>query len=100
MSSLIYHITKCESWERERDGNEYRHPSLDSEGFIHCSLAEQIPETLEKFFPCRDGLVLLEISVEKLQSELRYENGFPHLHGPLNRDAVVAVRPHPPSLGT
>jgi uncharacterized protein (DUF952 family) len=94
MSSLIYHITKSESWERDR--GEYRHPSLETEGFIHCSLAEQVPVTLEKFFPSRDGLILLEIDVGRLIPELRYENGYPHIYGPLNRDAVVAVRQPPP----
>jgi uncharacterized protein (DUF952 family) len=97
MSSFIYHIAKSDAWERESRGGEYRHPSLETEGFIHCSLAEQVPETLEKFFPSRDGLVLLEIEVERLVSELRYENGFPHIYGPLNVEAVVAVR-QPPQI--
>ncbi len=92
MPSRIYHIVKSEIWERQRLEGEYRHPSLEAEGFIHCSLAEQVPGTLEKFFPSREGLVLLEIDPLRLRSELRYENGYPHVHGPLNADAVVAVR--------
>lgn len=95
MSSLVYHIAKSDVWERESCGGEYRHPSLETEGFIHCSLAEQVPGTLEKYFPPREGLVLLEIEVERLRSELRYENGFPHIYGPLNVEAVVAVRQPP-----
>jgi len=95
MSSLIYHIAGSESWELQNRGGEYRHGSLEIEGFIHCSLAEQVPGTLEKFFPSLDGLILLEIVVQRLVPELRYENGFPHIYGPLNLDAVVAVRPLP-----
>ena len=95
MSSLIYYIANSDSWERESRGGEYRNTSLETEGFIHCSLAEQVPGTLEKFFPSLDGLVLLEIDVQRLVPELRYENGFPHIYGPLNLDAVVAVRPLP-----
>lgn len=92
MSSFIYHITASDTWERESRGGEYRHPSLAMEGFIHCSLEEQVPGTLEKFFPSRDGLILLEIDAARLRAELRYENGYPHVYGPLNVDAVVAVR--------
>jgi uncharacterized protein (DUF952 family) len=94
MSQFIYHIASSDDWERESRG-EYHHPSLETEGFIHCSLEEQIPGTLAKFFPSREGLILLEIQVARLRPELRYENGFPHIYGPLNRDAVVAVRPLP-----
>ncbi len=96
MSSFIYHIAKSDAWERESPAGEYRNPSLATEGFIHCSLEEQVPGPLEKFFPSREGLVLLEIEVERLRSELRYENGFPHIYGPLNVEAVVAVRRPPP----
>ncbi len=92
MSSIIYHIAKSDAWERESRRGEYRHPSLETEGFIHCSLEEQVPGTLEKYFPSREGLVVLEIAVERLRCELRYENGFPHVYGPLNVEAVLAVR--------
>jgi len=98
MSSLVYHIAESETWELQCRGEEYRNPSLETEGFIHCSLAEQVQETLEKFFSIPDGrddLVLLEIDVEKLLPELRYESGYPHIYGPLNLDAVVAVKPIP-----
>jgi uncharacterized protein (DUF952 family) len=92
MSRLVYHIASFESWKLQSGNGEYRHPSLETEGFIHCSLAEQIQGTLDKFFPNRDGLVLLTIDVEKLLPELRYENGYPHIYGALNVDAVTAVR--------
>ena len=93
MSSLIYHIAESQSWELQSPGGAYRHLSLETEGFIHCSQADQVPGTLERFLPAADGLVLLEIDVEKLIPELRHENGYPHIFGPLNVDAVVAVKP-------
>jgi uncharacterized protein (DUF952 family) len=93
MSGRIYHIAQSDRWELQRPSGEYRHPSLETEGFIHCSLAEQVPGTLEKFFPSREGLVLLEIDVARLSSELRYENGYPHLYGPLDAQAVIKELP-------
>ncbi len=44
-------------------------------------------------------IVLLEIDPAKVKAEIRYENLeggqelFPHLYGPLNREAVVAAHP-------
>jgi uncharacterized protein (DUF952 family) len=95
MSRFIYHIAGFQDWERQRSLGEYRHPSLATEGFIHCSLGEQVEGTLERFFPSRDGLVLLEIDPGKLRAEVRYENGYPHVYGALNLSAVVAVRDIP-----
>jgi uncharacterized protein (DUF952 family) len=95
MSRVIYHIAEFFEWERQRPKGEYRHPSLATEGFLHCSLKEQVEGTLDRFFPSRVGLVLLEIDCGKLLAEVRYENGFPHVYGPLNLEAVVAVRDIP-----
>lgn len=95
MSRVLYHIAVFQDWERQRSLGEYRHPSLETEGFIHCSLKEQVEGTLERFFPSRDGLVLVEIDPGKLLAEVRYENGYPHIYGALNLDAVVAVKDVP-----
>ena len=90
----VFHIAERRSWEEQKASGRYRHPSLDSEGFIHCSDEGQVARTLARFFPGRTDLVLLEIDPERLTSELHYEEGepgelFPHLYGPLNVDAVV-----------
>jgi glutathione S-transferase len=47
-------------------------------------------------------LVVLRIAIDKLTAEVRYEDLeggnvlFPHVYGPLNLDAVVAIMPLPP----
>ena len=53
-------------------------------------------------FAGRRDLVLLRVAVDRLRTPLRYESGdpgsdelFPHLYGPLNRDAVEQVLPFP-----
>jgi uncharacterized protein (DUF952 family) len=97
VAARIFHIAVGEDWERQKSSGEYRHPSLESDGYIHCSEEHQVPGTLEKFFTGREGLVLLEIDTARLVSELRHEEGepgvlYPHVYGPLNVDAVVAVK--------
>ena len=98
--NVLLHITPREDWERaERDGS-YRAASLETEGFIHCSTPAQVVGTASRFYQGQAGLVLLVIDAEKLQAEVRYEAAdgqmFPHLYGPLNRDAVLDVLPLKP----
>ena len=70
----------------------YTADTLPSEGFIHCSTAEQWPRVLAERFAGRDDLVLLEIDTARLTAELRWEDGFPHVYGPLEVEAVVSAR--------
>ena len=97
MTRPIYHITTRDAWERRELTGSYRHPSLDSDGFIHCSDESQLEATWRRIFGAEPGLVVLTIDVDRLTSELRYEEGepgelFPHVYGPVNVDAVVGVR--------
>jgi uncharacterized protein (DUF952 family) len=47
-------------------------------------------------------VVVLRIAIDRLDAEVRYEDllggheGFPHVYGPLNLNAVVAIIPLPP----
>lgn len=96
MSRRIFHVTRPEAWERQKPTGEYRHESLESEGFIHCSNGDQLQATWQRIFGGAAGLLALEIDVDRLASELRDEEGepgetFPHVYGPINTDAVVAI---------
>lgn len=93
--SVILHITKREQWEQAKPAKIYYSPTLETEGFIHCSTAQQIIQTANLFFVNQKNLVILCIQAEKVKPEIRYEavenNYFPHIYGPLNLDAVVQV---------
>jgi uncharacterized protein (DUF952 family) len=100
--TAIYHITRRIDWERARSAGTYIADSLTSEGFIHCSTAEQVIATANRLFRSRHGLVLLCIETSKVQAEIRYENLeggvilFPHVYGALDTGAIVEVRDFPP----
>lgn len=102
----IYHITTEIAWEAAQPVGQYIHPSLETEGFIHCSYPDQVIETARVHFQGQSGLVLLCIDSSQLQAELKAEvsrNGaaFPHLYGALNAAAVVETVPFaPPPLET
>ena len=75
----------------------YEAPSLDIEGFIHCSTEHQIPGVLERYYKGKTNLVKLIIDTTKLKYKLVYElapsvnQEFPHIYGPINLDAVIEI---------
>jgi uncharacterized protein (DUF952 family) len=94
--ALVFHITEQRAWEAAQSVGIYQHPSLTTEGFIHCSTADQVAWVANTFMQGQSGLVLLAIESARLQAELRYDKvtgvgTFPHIYGPINLDAVVKV---------
>ena len=101
---LIYHLALEANWHEALAADDgYRISSVDrtleQEGFIHCSFAEQVQGSADRFYQGRHGVLLLSIDTELLDVELRVDpagssgQGFPHLYGPLNLEAVVDVTP-------
>lgn len=92
--SRIFHIVPQTTWNQVA-GTDYRADSLASEGFAHCSYSAQVAPVVQRFFAGQTGLLLLEIDVAKLRSELRAEEvggeKFPHVYGPIEREAIVKV---------
>jgi len=100
VTRLILHITTVPEWEHARADGAYRAPSLDSEGFIHCSLPTQVTHVADWFYRDVPDLVLLCIDPNRLESPLRWEpsadafaGDFPHVYGPIDTGAVVAAVP-------
>jgi uncharacterized protein (DUF952 family) len=98
---VIFHICSSASWA-EAKHSEYRCPSLESEGFIHCSTPDQVVEVANHLFRGNRSLILLAIDPDQVISSIQYEdagNGkfYPHVYGPLNPSAVIAVEPFEPS---
>ncbi len=98
----IFHITERLAWDAAAREGIYRAPSLESEGFIHLSTRAQVIPTANLLFRGTEGLVLLEVDPSRLSAELRFEapagpaapgvpDRFPHLYGPLEAAAVMAV---------
>lgn len=101
---IIFHITYAEAWEEAKKKGYYEHPSLQEEGFIHCSQESQIPGVLQRYFAGKNGLVKLVIDTDKLTSKYVFDwspstqDTFPHIYGPINTDAVIDVIPLKSSL--
>jgi len=100
VTRLILHITTGDEWAAALGKGEYRAPSLDSEGFIHCALPTQVTHVADWFYRDVPDLVLLCIDPNLLDSELRWEpsadefaGDFPHVYGPIDIAAVLVAVP-------
>jgi uncharacterized protein (DUF952 family) len=101
---MILHITSRAEWVEAQARGEYIAPSLQTEGFIHCSTENQVLHVANAFYRGRNDLVLLNIDETKLKPELKWEppagkpapgisesDSFPHIFGPINLIAVASV---------
>lgn len=104
----LFHIAAHADLPRELSGTDpgepsasggYVAPSLEREGFIHASFADQVKGSLELHFPgvARSALALLQIDPRRLDVPLvlaeRPRGRMPHISGPIAFDAVVQVLP-------
>lgn len=102
----IYHLALGGEWRQAQAAGVYerstRGQSLQEVGFIHASGAAQVEATYGRFHADAGEVLLLTIDPRRLTSPLRWEPApesgecFPHIHGPLPVEAVLAVEPFPP----
>ena len=96
----LIHLPRHDQWAACTSEGLYRPPSLAEEGFIHLCRPEEAVMVAPLLFANVDDLLAVAIDSRRLGAELRLEaekpGGFawPHLHGPLNPEAVVGVHPY------
>ena len=93
---LIYHIVLPDAWAAF-ESDLYRAASLETEGFIHCSFSDQLDGVIARYYSGEKRIVVLEIESDKLMSRMLKEPStgneiYPHIYGPINRDAIVGVK--------
>ena len=98
--AVLLHIAQPSDVEAAQQSGHYHCASLDSEGFIHCCLPEQLQGVVERYYSDASGsLSLLTINADDLKSEPVFENTvggtelFPHVYGVINMDAVSKIEP-------
>ena len=93
----ICHIVTPDVWEKFEDENEYQAASLKSEGFIHCSYAEQLEGVLQRYYKDAKKVLILTLETEKLTSKLVEEPStggeiYPHIYGAINAEAIIEIK--------
>jgi glutathione S-transferase len=98
----IYHLALAEDWERDPASTYATSTlgrSLAEQGFVHCSFGQQVQQIADMVYRGRRDVLLLKIDPARLVAKVRVENLdggrdlFPHIYGPVNRDAVVKITP-------
>lgn len=101
----ILHLALQSAWDDAQAAGAYRVSTLgldlDDVGFIHCSQPQQVDGVHERFYGAvTEPVLLLTIDTDLLTSSWQLDDvpgqaePFPHVYGPLNLDAVVAVEPY------
>jgi uncharacterized protein (DUF952 family) len=97
------HLVARDAWEAARSANPdapYQHPSLEAEGFIHCTDGDEAMAATANRHYAGDprDFVVLTVDLDMVGSPWRYDDPgspYPHVYGPIERTAIVAVRPMP-----
>ncbi|CAM2009780.1 DUF952 domain-containing protein [Acanthopleuribacter pedis] len=96
---MIYHIVPRGEWQSQGDQMVYTPKSLGDEGFIHCSELKQLLGSASRYYKGRTDLLVLTVDPNRVIPTIVFENAregeepFPHIYGPLNRNAVVGIHP-------
>lgn len=93
-AGIAYHLAPTEIWEAQKDTGTYLPEAFEQDGFIHATNGlDRLLWVANEFYTSDDRPhTVLVLDVSKLQADMRYddpEEAFPHIYGPLNRDAVI-----------
>ena len=93
---FTFHLVAEEEFVATDPSAPYMPAAFGRDGFIHCTDgAEELARTANRYY--RDDprpFVALVIDKSRVDAPVRYEDEariYPHIYGPLNRDAIVAV---------
>lgn len=86
----LFHLATRDEWVAYQAAGSITPPSLESEGFVHCSWGRQVAGTVAKHFDGVTDLLALSLDADALGGptlveEDSYGSGqaFPHVYGPI-----------------
>jgi uncharacterized protein (DUF952 family) len=89
MNTQVFKIASANDWAAAITTGVYMGSADDArDGFVHLSVASQLPGTLEKHFKGQTDLLLIAFNAAELGPELKWEKSrggeyFPHFYGAL-----------------
>jgi uncharacterized protein (DUF952 family) len=105
---IVLHLMPATLWRAWMAGDDYEPASLAAEGFVHCTASDDLMlHVANRFYAgTGDDLVAVALDTDRLTNEVRWEAAahpdgsgatsgeplFPHVYGPLDRQAVTGAR--------
>jgi uncharacterized protein (DUF952 family) len=94
------HLVAAADWEASDPSSPYTHPTLEDQGFIHCTDgAEAMRDTANRHYGSDPRpFVVLTIDLDATGSPWRIDepgSPYPHVYGPIDRASILEVRPMP-----
>ncbi len=94
---ITYHLVPKRYYESLEARTAYVPEPFAKDGFIHCTDdLEEMARVATRYYKPEPGPHLyLYIDKERVKAPIRYddpEKKYPHIYGPLNRNAIMAVR--------
>ncbi|MEX1253880.1 MAG: DUF952 domain-containing protein [Dehalococcoidia bacterium] len=98
--ATTFHLVPAAYFESTDEREPYVPEAFEQDGFIHCTDGiDHVVQTANRYY--KDdlrGYLVLVIDTTKVRARIVYEDPdriYPHLYGPLNRDAILATLPVP-----
>ncbi len=96
-SGLTLHLVPEPVWCAEAAAREYRPEPFAEEGFVHCTDGEALLiEVANRYYRADPRPFLaLDVDLARIAARAVYEDAeqrYPHIYGPIEREAVVRVR--------
>lgn len=93
-----YHLVPAPWYHAQPDDRPYLPEPFDADGFVHLTHGLDDVLAVGNMFYRDDAraYLLLTIDLGQVTSEIRYDDDsqrFPHVYGPLDRAAIVAIQP-------
>jgi uncharacterized protein (DUF952 family) len=97
LRGVTLHLAPEAVWLAQEEHAEYRPENFAAEGFVHCTDGEDLVlEVANRYYrDDRRPFVLLDVDLSKVRARAIYEDDarcYPHIHGPLDKEAVRRVR--------
>ncbi|GGS65700.1 DUF952 domain-containing protein [Nonomuraea spiralis] len=96
----VHHLALQTDWQHAQPAGEYRISTLghtlDDIGYIHLSRDHTQLRTVHDTYYATVTEPLLVLDIDPTGLDIRIENDYPHLYGPLPTSAVTATHPYTP----
>jgi uncharacterized protein (DUF952 family)/GNAT superfamily N-acetyltransferase len=102
---MIFHLMTPDEWRRARESGLIQPPSLDSEGFTHCSDLHQVVRVANRFYVHEQELIIAHVDPNRLDTPVYWEQPahpdgsasreqdefYPHVYGPIDLAAITTT---------